>query len=491
MLGYHYPHATAHYQQAVELDPMDWVALEGLARCAGEQGDHVSAIAWQEKAIDALPENLHWISGFLWPRISDWAGQLGDTETAFKSAIEGFRANVRCTLAETTYITLLDQRGRSVELVECLRKLAATDVPGASYNALVRLFVRNEDVFEAIGRACAKEGRPEFVLEALKEAMDIVDGGDREEVKIVLPYKAGRFKYTFYGLEQAATTLLESFLKRLAQKNESVQRVHAVARKDARNLLAQLYFDAAVSEWKSVPTRDSRPASADKLKQLAVGVSTGFGDDYEGFDLFRTDYPAMLWGRWLRDYKGVEGGKWRKCFRARLLEEMNTVDDDDPTNDTLGISSLAISLFHAGDRANAAAIMAILFRAGTTKSPQTTDMNPEAAEKTNGLKLNISQTESMSHACSNCQKGLEEVSELHICEVCPGQVSWCVECLALLRAPEERKAAPYLHRCNPFHDFYRAWPIPPEALHVAAQSFENGVTVRMEWLEELRRQWWA
>lgn len=480
MLGYHYTHATAHYQRAIELDPMDWVALEGLARCAGEQGDHVSAIAWQEKAIDALPENLHWISGFLWPRISDWAGQLGDAEMAFRSAVEGFRANVRCTLAETTYVALLDQRGCSVELVECLKTLAATDVPGATYNALVRLFVRNEDVFEAIGRACAKEGRPEFVLDALNEAAEIVDTGDREEVKILLPYKAGRFKYKFYGLEQQATTLLESFLKRLAQKNENLQSLHAASRRDARNILAQFYFDAAVAEWKADHT--SRPASADKLKQLAVGVSTGFGDDYEGFDLFRTDYPAMLWGRWLRDCKGAEDAKWRKCFRARLLEEMNTVDDDDPTNDTIGISSLAISLFHAGDRANAAAIMAILFR--TTSSPQT-DTNPGAVE--NGLKLNISQTES--HTCNNCSRGVEDVTELHICEVCPGRVNWCDQCLALLKAPEGRKTT--LHQCNPNHDFYRAWPIPTEALHVAAQSFENGVTVREEWLEELRRQWWG
>ena len=36
------------------------------------------------------------------------------------------------------------------------------------------------------------------------------------------------------------------FLKRLVQKNESPQDRYTVERKEARNTLAQLYFDAAV-----------------------------------------------------------------------------------------------------------------------------------------------------------------------------------------------------------------------------------------------------
>ena len=53
---------------------------------------------------------------------------------------------------------------------------------------------------------------------------------------------------------------------------------------------------------------------------------------------------------------------WKKCFRSRLLEQMNGLDDDDPTNDTVACKSLAISLFQAGDKRNAASIIATLFK---------------------------------------------------------------------------------------------------------------------------------
>lgn len=72
-------------------------------------------------------------------------------------------------------------------------------------------------------------------------------------------------------------------------------------------------------------------------------------------------YPALLWGRWLRDYAGADDIAWKRCFRSRLLEQLNGLDDEDPTNDTAACANLAISLFQAGDKQNAASIIATLF----------------------------------------------------------------------------------------------------------------------------------
>ncbi|KAK5653775.1 hypothetical protein OQA88_7933 [Cercophora sp. LCS_1] len=495
MMGYHYEAAVSHYRSAIKLSPENWVALEGLARCAGEQGQHADAIVWQEKAIDALPSSQHWISGYLWPRITEWATQVGRGDLAFSSAEKGFRADPTCILAATTYLSQLKNHGRSAEIIRTLEMLASTPVRASvvAYNSMVRLFVRGEDIFEPISWACAKEGRPRFVLDQLDKASTIVDSGDRDWIKVWLPYMAGCFKYSVYGLEGEGALLLETFLQRLSQKNENLQGQFAKQRKDARNILAQLYFDAAIEEWEA--DRSARTANADKLKQLAVEVSTGFGEDFEGFDLFRSDYPAMLWGRWLRDYKGVDEVKWRKCFRARLLEEMNTIDDDDPTNDTVGLTSLAVSLFHAGDKVNAAAIMAILFRLagegmeGNSNSREAQD--PDSEDTSLGLReLKLEIKHATAYQCCNCAKNTTEVAELHVCEVCSGFVCWCEECLALLKEPRKR---PQMTRqvCNPRHSFYRAWPVPADAMHVAAGSFENGVTVREAWLEKLRKYWWA
>ena len=507
MMGDHYEPAVAHYHEAIALDPKAWVALEGLARCAGEQGQYRDAIAWQKKALDALPQPMGFVSSYLWPRIATWANELGDSKEAFEAAEKGFEAEPASILAA---VTLLDELGKREKSAEVMALLKLLDSQGCSpdnplSSLLERLFVHGQDVFGVIGWACAQEKRPQFVLDAFDKALAIVDMDDREWIKIYLPYIIAWTKYSSYGLREDCVVLLEVFLKRLSQTASS-QDTYAPFRKSARNLLAQLHFDAAVDAW----TKDSttRPAHADKLKQLAVEVSTGFTDEYEGFDLFRTDYPAMLWGRWLREFKGAEAPTWRKCFRARLLEELNTIDDDDPTNDRVGLKSLAVSLFHAGDRENAGAIMAILFRDmskedededdrgddgeqsdETEDEPAGTKPDQVRGEQQPHLNLNMQGQSARSYKCDNCHRGVGEVAEMYACEVCSSMTSWCGECLALLQ-DEERRMTMVEFKCNPRHPFYRAWPVPEEAKHVATASFENGVMVRREWLKNLRQEWW-
>lgn len=98
-----------------------------------------------------------------------------------------------------------------------------------------------------------------------------------------------------------------------------------------------------------------------KLKQLATTTSIGL-DGYEDvFSLYTPGYPSLLYGRWLRDYEKAQPSIWRKCFRARILEQMDGLSDDDPTNDTVACRALAISLFQAGDRENAGLVLAALF----------------------------------------------------------------------------------------------------------------------------------
>lgn len=99
-----------------------------------------------------------------------------------------------------------------------------------------------------------------------------------------------------------------------------------------------------------------------KLKQLASTTSVEHEENGDGFALYTDGYPSLLYGRWLRDYEKSPPAVWRKCFRARILEQMNGLSDDDPTNDTAACSELAVSLFQAGDRKNAGLILAVLFR---------------------------------------------------------------------------------------------------------------------------------
>lgn len=98
-----------------------------------------------------------------------------------------------------------------------------------------------------------------------------------------------------------------------------------------------------------------------KLKQLASTTAVDHDGDGDIFALYTPGYPSLLYGRWLRDYEKAPLAVWRKCFRARILELMNGLDDNDPTNDTAACQKLAISLLQAGDRKNAGLILAVIF----------------------------------------------------------------------------------------------------------------------------------
>lgn len=510
--GKHYDQATIHYKQAIEQSPESWPALEGLARCAGAWGHYQEALDWQEKAIEQVPEDSYWITSYLWPRIGDWADEIGDQERSDAAVRKGFDAQPSCIFAAGTYLSTVGKRKNYMELIRCLKWLdCQRDSPdGTSW--LVRLFVHGEDFFYPMGIACLHAGRPQFILDALDKALAIINAdGGHEDVKVWLPWKIAHFKYRFYGLEDDAAKAWEMYLDRVSTAPEGVQKRDADWRTIARNILSQLYFDTSVASWEKTPRL--RHASTDKLKQLAVEVSTGFGEDYEGFDLFRTDYPAMIWGRWLRDYKKAPEHVWRKCFRANVLEQLHSVDDDDPSNDTDGLKSLATSLFHAGDRRNASAILAILFKSVETEieqelqgqikrrekkqnspdpEPSTASPSPQPAPtpplNPSQLRLNI-EDDACHFSCSTCERTAFEVTEIYFCEVCPDDRIWCNECLILMKHPGQRKTL-VEYRCNPKHDFYRAWPIPDEARYIAAASFEDGVTVRKDWLDQLRREWW-
>lgn len=98
-----------------------------------------------------------------------------------------------------------------------------------------------------------------------------------------------------------------------------------------------------------------------KLEQLASTKSVDVDGDKNIFACYIPGYPSLLYGRWPCDYQKAPPAMWRKRFRARILELMNGLDDDDPKNDTAAYQKLAISLFQAGDRNNARLIFAVIF----------------------------------------------------------------------------------------------------------------------------------
>ena len=593
MAGHFYEPAITHFRQAIDLDGAAWVAMEGLGRCHGEQDECREAISWQEKAIGALPTGLASVAGYLWPRVAEWADMIDDKDKAYEAAWKGYRSEPYSVMAQFELLRKLNERDDLADVVTLLQDLSKSRRVGEDYNLLARFFASKGDAVWKVGRACRSHGRPKFVLDAIDASLKIIEESDLTDPVGQLPwrlYLMGFFRLTFYGLEDEAIDLFERFLEKLAQKSEEYQGRWETHRREVVTKLAQLYLDAAVREAKT--NAGAKVTNADKLKCLAVAVPVGYSEDFDGFDFYKQDYPAMLWGRWLREHESADQAAWRKCFRARLLEEMNCLDDDDPTNDQTGMETFSVSLLHAGDRRNAGAILAILFRSAEGENVDIKSRDPGAAQahgeanavdvsanasipdpepdakpepmaererpiessrppgppivgvnsgtsslasqeaadtahepgpdalsasqqleesakpdsnrlsaggpefqKMNGLEnstkgLRLYLDDPPHYLCDHCDRSTSEVNEMYFCEICYGPFNWCGECLARLRDPKEREAMNH-HICNPDHAFYRAWPIPEEALYCAAESFEKGIVVKKAWLEGLRQEWWA
>lgn len=314
MDGQYYDAAVAHFRRAVALYEKAWVALEGLARCAGEQSQFQEAISWMEKAVDAVPktEETAGIAGFLLPRISQWKSILGQDNNAFDVARESFTLAPTNMQAADTYLKELSRKEMYADLISILQYMANTRAEQGDYTLLVRFLIHGY-AFYYWGPACARYGRPQFVTDSLDEAINTFKNGERAEYVLMwllpncvctreadkcfrnhswLLYVGGYFKYHYYGLEQQAMEDWESFLNLRAQMSEHSQEELRVE-KLVRSQLAQLYFDDATTKWRQNP--GIRTDSTEKLKNLASEVFTRDDEEFEGFDVFRSDYPAMLW----------------------------------------------------------------------------------------------------------------------------------------------------------------------------------------------------
>lgn len=358
MEGYYYDQAISHFKEAMKQDANAWIAKEGLARCLGEQGLYEEAIEWQEKAIDSLPPNLSSSAGYLYPHIASWKRAMGDDEGAFEAAQRAYKANWEIPLAQLRYLEALDATKSFDAIIEVLKELDSFLVQEKDYTHLVRFFVLGYKGYDEIGKACRARGKPEFVLAAMDRALSLIEQSDNEDMKTSLPAQVAAFRYDYYDQVEQPMQLWETALKRIDMGDFAIQKANAKTRKIYSNNLALLYFDAAVAA--RAAASDPEPYAA-KLKRLSVVTETSFDDD-DAFDFYGTGYASMLWGRWLRDYQHAEEAVWRKCFKARALEEIDMLDDDDPSNDTRGLHALAVTLLQAEDRINAGAILAVLFR---------------------------------------------------------------------------------------------------------------------------------
>ncbi|KAK2603101.1 hypothetical protein N8I77_009583 [Diaporthe amygdali] len=523
--------------QAIELDPDAWVAMEAMARSIGSEGQYESAIAWMERALEVFykTNDIPGIDAFLIAHIAGWKQNLGDHAGASESAKMAWEKNRSSLPAVNSYMQSLIQ-AEDWKGVVCLLEYYVDSDDGYGATQLAKYFSEyNEPCWWQMGRACRAQSQPGFILDAMNQALQRVrqSGDESSLVEKLLCF--GEFRHRFYDQDDEPIRMWEEALSHLSNASTALRRRWADEKMIYTNITAQVHFDIAVQNYKA--NAETNEAMT-KLKQLASTTSMNPDGDGDIFSLYTPGFPSLLYGRWLRDYEKAAPAVWRKCFRARILEQMNGLSDDDPANDTAACQQLAVSLFQAGDRKNAGLILAVLF--GTLEkymaeksqetnaeshlvekedskhaaketdaaTPQTempdsdespTDGNEkplvgphncvvkrcntlERKGQASSLALQL-ESDAWNYTCDGCGLDAEDAGTMFFCEVCYC-VNFCAPCLDKVRTSslEER-------RCNPGHAWFQAWPIQVDIDYITSDSLGGRPVLTSEWLDTLRKEW--
>ena len=304
-------------------------------------------------------------------------------------------------------------------------------------------------------------------------------------------------------------------------------------RKMAKDSLSQLYYHKAKAAECTGIRFDHWVT---KLEGLADTSNVK-----DGKDVSTSKDSSLMLGLWYRLHGREQEAKL--CFRTQILDCIDTLTDDDPSNDMSGYCNLAPILLMAGDRDNAGAAFAVTtmpldrlkenrraarnasdenkaskvktrtvplysITGGALAEPQLeTPGNKDNEENPHSLndnadvpddKIDMDSAEMNTQIkpeddmpafwwrCDGqCNRRVEDWEELHFCEICR-DTCFCDECIKQVKS----RTLPF-RKWEADHTFYQAYPPRENLRDVAAVRGEGNILPRAEWVEALRTEWAA
>ena len=378
--------AIEHFQKALELNPGGWVAMEGLARCYGDNlHEFQSAIQCMEDAMCNLPqtEDLEGIKFYLEARIPDWTLQLGNdqesvgrAQTAYEASREyyygtGYASDPSILRSIKHYVEALYRTknyDRIVELLHELDKTRTCEQDTSLWTSFIQAqYYRdyNNFVFDKVGnitRIMKSDALQSFMKSSIKKSINLDADSIAEDESVWLADQAAEWQYSYALQPEESIELWESIVALVDQSNGIVQQSQASYRTRAAEFLSMMYFDAA-----KIARNNGRNASAhvSKLENLA--------NHKQGSKrYYRASYPALVLGMWLHEFEQAEEEVWRACIRPSIKQALYLLSDEDPWNDQRAYAQLGQALLLAGDTLNASIALGVTTKPldEQTNSPQ-------------------------------------------------------------------------------------------------------------------------
>lgn len=359
--------AIEYFKKALDLLPGGWMAMEGLARCYGENlGEYETAIHWMEDAIYNLPrtDDLAGIDFYLETRISDWKLQLGDDQESVEIAQTSYESGKGFTYGNGTasdssilrsikhYIEALFRTGQYSRIVELLHDLDARDTEEQS-TSLWTVFLRYQidnyyavDLFNKIGKITQElknESLQEFMKASIQKATHLNSNTIADYQPIWLADQLAEWQYHYAPNPQESIEMWNRIVTLVDQSNEVVQQSQNWFRSKAAGYSALIYFNTAKDKFNA-----DKDASVDIAKIEDLAQHTQGSKRY-----YRASYPALVLGLWLHEYMKADREVWSACIRPSIKQALYLLSDEDPWNDQEAYSQLGEALFAAGDILNA------------------------------------------------------------------------------------------------------------------------------------------
>ena len=365
--------AIEHFEKALELNPGGWVAMEGLARCYGDNlHEFQRAIQCMEDAMRNLPqtEDLEGIKFYLEARIPDWTLQLGNNQesvgraqTAYEASREydygtGYASDPSILRSVKHYIEALYRTENYDQIIELLYELDNTETREQD-TSLWTSFLQaqyyaeyNNFVFDKVGnitRVVKSDALQNFMEASIKKSINLDADSIAEDEAIWLAAQAAEWQYSYALRPEESIELWESIITLVDQSNGIVQQSQAFYRTRAAEFLSMMYLDAA-----KVARDNGGDASVhvSKLENLA--------NHKQGSKrYYRASYPALVLGMWLHEFGQAEEEVWRACIRPSIKQALYLLSDEDPWNDQRAYAQLGQALLLAGDTLNASIALGV------------------------------------------------------------------------------------------------------------------------------------
>ena len=225
-------------------------------------------------------------------------------------------------------------------------------------------------------------------------------------------------------------------------------------------LLCNLYFENTGLARKA---GENSECWIDKLRDMVTSKTQSPDAEPD----YKLNVASLLLGMLLRRYGGANESIWKSCFRAQILEVIDMLTDTYDMNDIRAYALLANLLMAAGNKPAALEALAVILKP-----------------------LEAIGFQAYYYPCDGpCNTQFHYYKEplykeLYFCEDCIN-TCFCEDCFPIAK----KGGLPY-RKCSPDHKFVQVFPIPKEAMDVAARFFEGKtMEVQKGWLDKLREEW--